>query len=153
MREGHPQLAVCLCRKSTPKCSSMKHHLRLISRCLRFRSGEQLSCVGLAGGGHSGGVVRCGRRTPRGRLPRLLAEGVGPLPRGPQGCLWVPHHVVPARQGRVTQLGEALPSPPPTLLLSSRSHVQVTLKGRDVAASFLRSDFKASARGHFGQQR
>lgn len=104
-----------------------------------------------------------------GVVPQEVLSGVGEgLPGGAShGCwqkawvpcllglraAWVPHHVVPARQGRVTQLGEALPIPPPTLLLSSRSHVQVTLKGRDVAASFLQADFKASAGGHFGQQR
>lgn len=91
--EGHPLLAVCLCRKFTPKCSSLKHHSRLISRCLRLRSGEQLSWVGLAWGGLSGGaLLGVGKDgAPHGcwqaRPPRLVA------PR----AAGVPYHVVPPR--------------------------------------------------------
>ena len=46
--------------------------------------------------------------------------------------------------------GAYTPSLLPPLLLSGRSQVQPTLKGGDMAATFLQTDFKASAVGALG---
>lgn len=148
---GSPPVSCLSLQKIYPQVRQLE--TPLASR-LEVSVAEERGAAELCGpgwGGLSGGAVRRGRRTPRGTSHGCWQKAWVPCLMGPRAA-WVPHHTVPPRRGWVTQLGEALPSPPPTLLLSGRSHVQVTLKGRDVAASFLRTDFKASAGGHFGQQ-
>lgn len=111
MREGHPPLAVCLCRKFTPKCGSLKHHLRLVSRCLRLRSGEQLSCVGLAGVVSQEVLSGVGEGLPGGTSHGCWQKAWVPCLMGPRAA-WVPHHMVPPRGGvgDPARGGTAIPS-------------------------------------------